>query len=63
MTDPDFIDFMMEGGHYLLFPEDFGDYQCPNCGREITEGDQVEWADQKKKIIKCPDCGQEIEVS
>ena len=63
MSDPDFIDFMMGGGHYLLFPEDFGEYDCPNCGRRIVPGDKVEWVDEGNNIIKCPECGEEIEIS
>ena len=66
MDKPDFIDFMVEGGHYLLFPKDFGDYECTGCGHIIAPGDRVElpeWADEHRNIIKCPHCGREIEVS
>ena len=62
MIDEDFIDFMMTGGHYLLFPEDFGEYECLGCGYVVHEGDKVEVVNATEQIIKCPECGQEIEI-
>ena len=62
MDDPDFIDFMMEGGYPLLFPEDFGEYQCPKCGHVTKSGDKVAWVDAEKKTFKCPECGEVIKI-
>ena len=62
MDDPELIDLMTEGGHYLMFPEDFGEHRCPNCHHEIALGDDTEWADRNQQTIKCPRCGQEIDV-
>jgi DNA-directed RNA polymerase subunit RPC12/RpoP len=63
MKDPDFFDFMLEGGYDLLFPDDEDEnYECPHCGRIIEGNEKVEWIDKKNKIFKCPECGEEVKI-
>jgi len=57
MKDPDFFDFMMEGGDELLNTE-----PCPHCGEVVYLDQEIEWIDKSKNIAKCPKCGQEIEL-
>ena len=59
MQDPDFEDFVLDGGYDLLFNDDI---QCPHCNRIIESNEQVEWIDKSKRVFKCPDCGKQIEV-
>lgn len=53
MPDPDFWDFMMEGGDELLNSE-----ACPHCGNVIYLDQEMEWIDEDKRIAKCPKCGE-----
>ena len=63
MNDPDFFDFMLEGGYDLLFPDDEDEtFQCPFCNRIINGSQKVEWIDKKNKIFKCPACGDKLEI-
>jgi len=63
MPDPEFFDFMLEGGYELLFPEEEDrTVECPYCGRLIRGDEEVEWIDKKKKIFKCPDCGKKLKI-
>lgn len=58
MDDPDFFDFLMEGGDELLNTE-----ICSHCGAVIYLDQEIEWIDKSKKIAKCPKCGEEIEIN
>ena len=63
MSEPNFWDFMMEGGYDLLFPDDEDEtYECSHCGRIINGHERVEWLDKKNKIFKCPGCHSEIKI-
>lgn len=57
MKDPDFFDFMTEGGDELLNTE-----ECPRCGVVIYLDQKIEWVDQAKRIAKCPECGEEVKI-
>lgn len=57
MSNPDFWDFMMEGGDELLNSE-----ECPHCGYIIYFDEKIEWLDKQQKICKCPQCGKEIKI-
>lgn len=64
MEDPDFWDFMLEGGYDLLFPDDKDDtVKCENCGRTIKGSEKVGWVDKEKKIYKCPNCGSKVKIN
>ena len=58
MSDPDFWDFMIEGGDELLNTE-----ICPSCGDVIYLDQNIEWIDKDKRIAKCPNCKAEIKIS
>lgn len=64
MDDPDFLDFMMEGGYvFLLFPDDeAGSFKCSFCGRVIQGNEKVVWIDKNEKKFKCPGCGEKIDI-
>jgi len=34
---------------------------CPVCGREFDETDEIEMVDIESKVFKCPECGRKIE--
>jgi len=57
MKDPDFWDFMMEGGDELLNTEPYS-----HCGDVIYLDQEIEWIDEEKKIAKCPRCGSEVKI-
>lgn len=57
MDEPDFLDFIMEGGADLL-----NNKLCPHCGDVIYIDQKIEWIDKEKKIAKCPSCAGEVEV-
>lgn len=57
MKDPDFFDFMIEGGDELLNSE-----ECPHCGAVIYFDQNIEWIDKAQKIAKCPECGEQIKL-
>ena len=54
--DPDFIDFMMEGGDDLLNRHD-----CPHCGKSFHLDEIANWVDKSKGLGKCPSCNEEVE--
>ena len=58
MPEPDFWDFMMEGGEELLNTQ-----ECPHCGGVIYLDQDIEWVDGERRITKCPNCGEKIEIS
>lgn len=58
MADPDFWDFMMEGGDELLNTE-----VCPHCGDVIYLDQKIEWIEEDKKIAKCPSCGEQVKIN
>ncbi len=58
MKDPDFFDFMMEGGDELLNSE-----LCPKCGDAIYLDQAIEWADEEKGICICPHCGEKVKIN
>jgi len=58
MPNPDFWDFIMEGGDELLNTQ-----QCPRCGEVIYLDEGIEWIDEKEKIAKCPNCGEEVKIA
>lgn len=63
MKEPDFWDFMMEGGYDLLFPDDEeNSFKCSFCGRIIQDSERVEWLDKSEKKLKCPECGETLEI-
>ena len=57
IPDPDFFDFMIEGGDELLNSE-----VCLHCGEVIYLDREIEWTGKDKKTAKCPKCGGEIEI-
>ncbi|PIU40788.1 MAG: hypothetical protein COS99_08700 [Candidatus Omnitrophica bacterium CG07_land_8_20_14_0_80_42_15] len=57
MPDPDFFDFMIEGGDDLQNSE-----ACPHCGNVIYLDQKIEWIDKDKRIAKCPNCGGEVKI-
>ena len=44
MSEPDFWDFMIEGGDELLNSQ-----QCPRCGQLIYLDQDIEWIDDEEK--------------
>ncbi len=54
-NDPDFFDFMIEGGDELLNQE-----ECPHCG-ETFDIDEAEPGETPDKV-KCPHCGKVVEI-
>lgn len=58
MPDPNFLDFMMDGGDELLNSE-----LCPHCGAAIYLDRDIEWIDEENKIAKCPSCGKEVKIN
>ena len=58
MPDPDFFDFMMEGGDELLNSELY-----PHCGDVIYLDQAIEWIDKEKRLAKCPRCGKKVEIN
>lgn len=58
MDDPDFFDFMIEGGDELLNSE-----VCPNCGEVIYLDQKIEWLNKDRSIVKCPSCGKKIKIN
>lgn len=57
MNDPDFFDFMIEGGDELLNTE-----ECPHCGEVIYLDQKIEWVDEENKIAKCHKCGADVKI-
>ncbi len=57
MPEPDFWDFIMEGGDELLNTE-----ECPYCGQLIYLDQDIEWVDEEEGIAKCPYCGEEVKI-
>lgn len=57
MDDPDFFDFMTEGGDELMNSE-----PCPKCGEPIYLDQAIEWVDEKKGICICPHCGEKVKL-
>ena len=55
MANPDFWDFMIEGGDELLNSE-----VCPHCGAVIYLDLKIEWVDKDNNICKCSNCGKEF---
>jgi len=55
MSNPDFWDFILEGGDELLNSE-----ECPHCGYIFYLDEKIEWFDKQQKVCKCPQCGKEI---
>jgi predicted RNA-binding Zn-ribbon protein involved in translation (DUF1610 family) len=63
MQEPEFWDFVMEGGYDLLFPDDEDkEFECPHCQTVIAGSEKVEWIDRKKRVFKCPECEEEISL-
>lgn len=60
MPEPDFFDFMLEGGYDLIF-DDNDEFECLHCGYMITP-EEVDTFDKDFGTIKCPSCGEEIEL-
>jgi len=58
MNNPDFFDFMIEGGDELLNTE-----SCPHCDDVIYLDQEIEWIDEAKRISKCPGCDEEIRIN
>jgi len=58
MPEPDFWDFMIEGGDELLNSQ-----ECPHCGKVIHLDQDIEWIDEEKRIAKCPNCGEEVKIT
>lgn len=58
MDNPDFFDFMIEGGDELMNTE-----ACPHCGEVIYLDQKIEWVDKDKKTAKCPKCGGEVKIA
>ncbi len=58
MNNPDFWDFMMEGGDELLNSE-----LCPHCREVIYLDQEIKWIDEDKKIAKCHSCGGEVKIN
>jgi NAD-dependent SIR2 family protein deacetylase len=58
VKDPDFFDFMIEGGDELLNTE-----ACPHCGGVIYLDQKIEWIDKDSGIAKCPSCGGEVKIN
>jgi predicted RNA-binding Zn-ribbon protein involved in translation (DUF1610 family) len=59
--NPDWWDFVMEGGWDLLYPDDEDEtFECPHCNRIINGSEKVEWVDKKNSVFKCPECGEEL---
>jgi len=61
MPDPDFWDFILEGGYDLLFSEEEGRVECPSCHHEIQQN-RVEWVDEDEGVLECPGCNTKIKV-
>ena len=57
MDNPDFFDFMTEGGDELLNSE-----ECPHCGKIIHLDKDIDWVDKERRICKCPHCADEIKI-
>lgn len=57
MDNPDFFDFMTEGGDELLNSE-----ECPQCGAVIYLDQKIEWVDEANRIAKCPECAEEVKL-
>jgi len=60
MPDPDFWDFVLEGGYDLLFSEE-GGVECPSCSQKIQR-EEVEWLDEDEGVFECPGCNTKIKV-
>lgn len=58
MFNPEFWDFMIEGGDELLNSE-----VCPHCGAVIYLDQKIEWVDEGKRIAKCQKCGEKIKIA
>ena len=58
MPNPDFWDFMMEGGDELLHSELY-----PHCVDVVYLDQKIEWIDEANKIAKCPRCGGEVKIN
>ncbi len=58
MSDPDFFDFMIEGGDDLLNTK-----QCSHYEDVIDLDQDIEWIDEEKEIAKCPRCGSKVKIS
>jgi len=58
MEDPDFFDFMIEGGDELMNSE-----VCICCGDVIYLDQEIVWIDKNKRIAKCPGCGEQVKIN
>jgi NAD-dependent SIR2 family protein deacetylase len=58
MSDPDFWDFILEGGDELINSE-----ACQHCGSVIYLDQHIEWIDEVNKIVKCPKCGKQVQIN
>lgn len=58
MDNPDFFDFMMEGGDELTNTE-----VCPHCGEVIYLDQKIEWIKKDKGTAKCPRCGEQVKIN
>jgi len=58
MPEPDFWDFMIEGGDELLNTQ-----ECPHCGEIFYLDENIEWIDEEEKIAECPNCGEEVKIT
>jgi predicted Zn finger-like uncharacterized protein len=56
VDDPDFLDFMMEGGDDLM-----NSHQCPHCNQwfHVDEAEEVEG---NPDTVICPHCSKKIKV-
>lgn len=57
MQDPEFWDFIIEGGDELLNTQ-----ECPQCGGVIYLDQSIEWIDKENNIAKCPNCGKGVKI-
>ena len=58
MDDPDFFDFMIEGGDELL-----NSALCLKCGDAIYLDQAIEWVDEEKRVCICPHCGEKVKIN
>jgi len=58
MSEPDFWDFMMEGGDKLLNAQ-----ERPYCGGVIYLDQGIEWVEGERRIAKCSNCGEEVKIT
>jgi len=56
VDDPDFLDFMMEGGDELM-----NSHQCPHCNQWFHT-DEAEEAEGKPDTVICPHCSKKVPI-